>query len=150
MTNTKDRHVWLTFTSVTFQPPLGVVEGYRQIAIRVLNSWREQSIAATLEGKGFRSVSWTLRVVDASTCHYFHYLCLQDILLLKADFFRWLRHRAWREKISIFRVVYFNQRMGAPHADRWLNSFVFAFKQVFCIFPSLTEKKKGKLYKNMQ
>ena len=34
--------------------------------------------------------------------------------------------------------------MGAPHAVCWLKLFVFAFKQVFCIFPSLTEKKERK------
>ena len=33
-------------------------------------------------------------------------------------------------------VVYFDQQTGALHAVGWSKSFVFVFKQVFCIFPS--------------
>ena len=41
-------------------------------------------------------------------------------------------------------VVYFDQQMGAPHAVCWSKSFDSALKQVFCLFPSLMEKKKEK------
>ena len=41
-------------------------------------------------------------------------------------------------------VVYFDQQMGAPHAVCWSKSFDSALKQVFCLFPSLMEKKERK------
>ena len=40
-------------------------------------------------------------------------------------------------------VVYFNHRMGAPHAVLGLKSFIFALKPVFSYF-SVTNRKKKK------
>ena len=39
-------------------------------------------------------------------------------------------------------VVYYEKQMSAPHAVRWLKSFVSAWKQVFSSFLSLMKKKK--------
>ena len=46
--------------------------------------------------------------------------------------------------------MYFDQRKVALHAVCWSNSFVFALKQVLCIFWSLTEKKEKKERKAAQ
>ena len=41
-------------------------------------------------------------------------------------------------------VVYLDQQTGALHAIYWSKSFVSAPKQIFCLFLSLTEKRKKK------